>query len=112
MKKAFVLFALIGFATTTHAAAHKINADKEIAYKAQRSIAEVADLMGTEETELESFFGLETQTVKIYNAQDELIAEGELDFAGQAADSDVAKVLRNASRMMTMGDTHIYRTNN
>lgn len=112
MKKSFLLFALIGFATSAFAAnANKANVEKEVAGKAQISINQIAEMMGTEEAEIESFFGLETQTVKIYNAQDELVAEGNLDFAGQAQEETLAKALRQASRLMTIGNTHFYRIN-
>ncbi|MEL6538777.1 MAG: hypothetical protein AAFQ98_25385 [Bacteroidota bacterium] len=113
MKKVMILFALVGFATTSFAAtANKLNHQKEV--KAQRSISEVADMMGTEEAEIEMFFGMgeATQTVKVYNAQDELVAEGSVDFAGMTQDADLSEAMLNSSRLMTIGDTHIYRTNN
>ncbi|HAA11778.1 MAG TPA: hypothetical protein DCE41_08810 [Cytophagales bacterium] len=117
MKKVIALFALVGFATTSFAAANsKINHTKEnfAPVKVQRTLTEVAELMGTEEAELEYFFGLEEegQTVKVYNAQDELIAEGTVDFAGMAQDPELAEAMLNASRLMTIGNTDIYRTDN
>ncbi|MEL6536682.1 MAG: hypothetical protein AAFQ98_14785 [Bacteroidota bacterium] len=117
MKKALILFALVGFATTSFAAStQKTNHGKEaVAHAtAQRSLMEVAEMMGTEEAEIQHFFGMEeaSQTVKVYNAQDELIAEGTVDFAGSTQDPELANALHNASRLMSIGDTHIYRTNN
>ncbi|MEL6535080.1 MAG: hypothetical protein AAFQ98_06695 [Bacteroidota bacterium] len=112
MKKVLILFALVGFATTSFAAsAIKLNHQKAV--NAQRSISEVAEMMGTEEAEIEVFFGMgeESQIVKVYNAQDELVAEGTLDFAGMTQDTELEEVILNASRLMTIGDTHIYRTN-
>lgn len=112
MKKVLILIALVGLSTTTFAtSSHKLNKEKTSIGSAQVSLSEVADNMGMEEAEIELFFGMETQTVKIYNTQDELIAEGELDFAGQPTDPEVAKAIRNAGRVMTMGNTHIYRSN-
>ncbi|HAP64446.1 MAG TPA: hypothetical protein DCR93_34840, partial [Cytophagales bacterium] len=100
------------FATTT--AKNNDTKDAEAHVQARRSVMEVAEMMGTEEAEIQHFFGMEQemQTVKVYNAQDELVAEGTVDFAGMAQDTELAEALNNASRLMTIGDTHIYRTDN
>ncbi|MEL6539075.1 MAG: hypothetical protein AAFQ98_26900 [Bacteroidota bacterium] len=117
MKKVIVLFALVGFATTSFAAStSKTNHGKETTahVQAQRTLSEVAEMMGTEEVAIQHYFGMEEegQTVKVYNAQDELIAEGTLDFAGMTQDASLTEAMHNASRLMTIGSTHIYRTNN
>ncbi|MEL6539147.1 MAG: hypothetical protein AAFQ98_27275, partial [Bacteroidota bacterium] len=96
MKKVFILFALVGFATTSFANTNtKANDTKEAEahLEARLSIQEVAELMGSEEAEIQHFFGMEQdlQTVKVYNAQDELIAEGTVDFAGMAQDPELAE---------------------
>ncbi|HAA21064.1 MAG TPA: hypothetical protein DCP28_20745 [Cytophagales bacterium] len=116
MKKVFILFALVGFATTSFAtttAKKNDSKEAEAHVEAQLSITEVAEMMGSEETEIQHFFGMEPETtVKVYNAQDELVAEGTVDFAGMTQDADLAEALHSASRLMTIGDTHIYRTDN
>ncbi|HAA17286.1 MAG TPA: hypothetical protein DCR93_32620 [Cytophagales bacterium] len=117
MKKVFILFALVGFATASFANTDKKandTKDAEAKVEARLSIEEVAEMMGSEEAEIQHFFGMEQemQTVKVYNAQDELIAEGTVDFAGMAQDAELAEALNSASRLMTIGDTHIYRTDN
>ncbi|HAA15036.1 MAG TPA: hypothetical protein DCE41_26410 [Cytophagales bacterium] len=111
-----MLFALVGIVSTSFATStHKINHQKKsVAHvEAQLGISEVAEMMGTEESEIAYFFGMDedTQTVQVYNGQDELVAEGPVDFAGISSDPELTQALQNASRLMTIGDTHIYRTN-
>ena len=116
MKKAFILFALLGLATSTFAATSAKNnpnkAETEASISAKRSLSEVAEMMGVEEAEIEHFFGMEetVEYVKIYNADDELVAEGTVDLVGATDDAALAQALDSASRVMTIGDTHIYRT--
>lgn len=107
MKKVLLILGFVGIATL--AQANTTKSGEKCCEAAKLSVAEVAELMGQEEAEIASFFALETQTVKIYNTQDELVMEGTLDVAGQTENAALAKALRNSGRIMTVGDTHIYR---
>lgn len=105
-----MVMGILGIATLAHA--NTTTPTDKIETKATAvhlSLEEVADQMGEEAAELESLFGVQTQTVKVYNASNELVAEGELNAFGQTENEQLANALRNASRLMSMGDTHYYR---
>lgn len=112
MKKVMMMLGLMGVATLSQAASlggeGKTNTAPK-AVEARLSVSEVAAMMGQEEEAIVTFFELGTQQVKVYNAQDELVAEGQLNAFGQADDAELAEVLRQADRLMTLGDTQFYR---
>ena len=70
-----------------------------------------AETLNLEVDELEEFFALQGSEVKVYDGQDVLIAEGTLDAFGEPTTPELAQALKHSSRMMTLGDTHIYRRN-
>ncbi|HAA10285.1 MAG TPA: hypothetical protein DCE41_00785 [Cytophagales bacterium] len=111
MKKVFIMLGLVGFATLAQAATTTGGEEKKevTAVAARLSVEEVAEMMGQEEVELQAFFGTETQTVKVFNAQDELVAEGTLNAFGQPEEPELVEALRKADILMTLGNTQYYR---
>ncbi|MEL6537633.1 MAG: hypothetical protein AAFQ98_19590 [Bacteroidota bacterium] len=110
MKKVIIMLGLVGFATLAQAATTGGEEKaKETTAVARLSVEEVADMMGQETEALEAFFGMETETVKVFNAQDELVAEGTLNAFGQPEGTELVEAMHKASVLMTLGNTHYYR---
>ena len=107
MKKVLMIIGLVGIATL--AQANNFGGEEKKNVEARATLAEVAEQMGIEEADLQTFFGMETQSVKIFDANDQLVAEGDLNAFGEAKDDKVAALLLNSERLMNFGNTQYYR---
>lgn len=103
------LFSSTAFA---HSEKEKKNAIKHTTHVVKAFPGDFAwESMGEEELAMDAteFLDQTEDYVKIFDAEDNLIAEGNLNALGLPLSSELQKVMRNATLLMTYQGTHFYR---